>query len=57
MRSKVGGELTIVASVCGTSEDHQDIGLQKKMLSELGAFVFDSNANAAAFCHELLDRS
>jgi len=57
IRSKAGGKLTIVASVCGTSEDHQDIGLQIKMLKEWGAFVFQSNARAAAFCHELLDRS
>ncbi len=57
MRSKVGGELTIVASVCGTNEDHQDIGLQIKMLNELGAFVFHSNALATAFCRRLLDRS
>ena len=57
VRSKVGGELTIVASVCGTKDDLQDIDLQIKMLKECGAFVFHSNARAAAFCWRLLDRS
>ena len=57
IQSKAGGELTIVASVCGTRDDHQDIDLQIKMLKECGAFVFHSNARAAAFCRRLLDRS
>ncbi|MCK5054052.1 MAG: hypothetical protein KAR65_07225, partial [Anaerolineales bacterium] len=57
VRSKVGGELTIVASVCGTKDDLQDIDLQIKMLKECGAFVFQGNARAAAFCWRLLDRS
>ncbi len=57
VRTEAGGELTIVASVCGTREDLQDIDLQIKMLKECGAFVFHSNARAAAFCRRLLDRS
>jgi FdrA protein len=57
VQSKAGGELTIVASVCGTRDDHQDIDLQIKMLKECGAFVFHSNSRAAAFCRRLLDRS
>ena len=57
IKSKDGGELTIVASVCGTRDDHQDIDLQIKMLKECGAVVFPSNARAAAFCRRLLDRS
>jgi FdrA protein len=57
VRSKAGGELTIVASICGTREDRQDIDLQTKMLKECGAFVFHSNARAADFCQRLLDRS
>ena len=57
VRSKTEGELTIVASVCGTRDDHQDIDLQTKMLKECGAVVFHSNARSAAFCRRLLDRS
>ena len=56
-RSTAGGELTIVASVCGTREDIQDIDLQIKILKECGVFVFHSNARAVAFCQRLLDRS
>lgn len=56
LRSKAGGDLTIVASVCGTKEDPQDVALQKKMLKECGVIVFDSNARAAASCLRLLDR-
>jgi succinyl-CoA synthetase alpha subunit len=49
-----GGSLTVVASVCGTEADPQDLNLQIKMLQEAGAFVFRSNALASAACCELL---
>ena len=49
-----GGMLTIVASICGTDGDRQDVDLQTKMLQEVGAIVFRSNAKAAFFCCELL---
>jgi FdrA protein len=48
------GDLTIVASICGTQEDPQELDLQKKLLQEAGVVVFDSNARAALFCGELL---
>jgi FdrA protein len=51
-----GGALTVVASICGTDGDLQDIGLQTKMLQEAGVIVFPSNAKAASFCCELLKR-
>lgn len=57
IRSKAAGKLTIVASVCGTKEDPQDIDLQIKMLKECGVIVLDSNARAAEFCRQLLERS
>lgn len=51
---KRGGNLTVVASVCGTEGDPQDLNLQIKLLKEAGAIVFHSNAKAAFFCCELL---
>jgi FdrA protein len=56
IRRKAGGELTIVASVCGTKEDPQDLDLQVKMLEKCGVIVFHSNALATKFCRQLLDR-
>jgi FdrA protein len=53
---KRGGHLTVVASICGTEDDPQDLNLQARMLREAGALVFQSNARAAAFCGELLHR-
>ena len=53
---KRGGHLTVVASICGTEGDPQDLNLQARMLREAGAHVFQSNARAAAFCSELLKR-
>jgi FdrA protein len=49
-----GGHLTIVASICGTDGDPQDVNMQVKLLEETGARVFTSNAKAAAICCELL---
>jgi succinyl-CoA synthetase alpha subunit len=51
-----GGALTIVASVCGTETDPQDINFQIKMLTEAGVLVFRSNALASAACCELLEQ-
>jgi len=49
-----GAALTVVASVCGTEADPQDMNFQIKMLQEAGALVFRSNALASAACSELL---
>ena len=51
------GSLTVVASICGTDGDPQDLNLQAKMLKEAGVIVFHSNAKAAQFCCELLEQS
>lgn len=51
---KKGGNLTIVASVCGTDRDPQDLNTQVNMLEEAGVFTFRSNALATMFCCELL---
>jgi hypothetical protein len=49
-----GGSLTVIASVCGTNGDPQDLGLQVKMLHDAGVLVYDSNAKATAACGWLL---
>jgi FdrA protein len=50
-----GAHLTVVASVCGTENDPQDLNLQTSMLREQGVIVFNSNARAALFCARLLE--
>jgi succinyl-CoA synthetase alpha subunit len=54
-RRKIDSELTIVASICGTDEDSQELSMQAEMLQELGAHVFNSNAKATWFCLQLLE--
>lgn len=44
-----GRTLPIVASVCGTDEDPQDLRNQENMLREAGVIVLPSNAQASAF--------
>lgn len=45
--SRGGGSLTVIASVCGTDEDPQDLKRQVRLLEETGARVFPSSAQAA----------
>lgn len=49
-----GGCLTIVASICGTDQDPQDLEKQRSTLAEAGVFVLPSSARAAGFCRDLL---
>lgn len=49
-----GGHLAVVASICGTEADPQDLALQQRLLNEAGVIVFPSSARAALFCGELL---
>ena len=49
-----GGYLSVVASICGTDGDPQDLRLQSKMLEDAGVVLFSSNTLAAKFCAELL---
>jgi len=51
-----GGCLTVVASICGTDQDPQDLGRQKINLQEAGVFVLPNSAQAAAFCRDLLQK-
>ena len=45
--SRMGGSLSVIASVCGTEEDPQDLKQQVRILEEAGALVFPSSAQAA----------
>ena len=56
LTQKRGGGLTVVASICGTDDDPQDLSLQTRMLKESGVIVFPSNAKAAHFCCSLIQR-
>lgn len=49
-----GGHLTVVASICGTDQDPQNLERQKAILENAGAIVFSSNAQAASFCAQLI---
>ena len=50
---KGGGNLCVVASVCGTSDDSQGLEEQSRMLRDAGVLVFPSNAQAARFSREM----
>ncbi len=54
IRKAGGGELTVVASICGTDRDPQNFEDQWEQLEEAGVIVFQSNASATIFCSELL---
>ena len=54
--ARAGGRtLTVVASICGTREDPQDLEAQRRLLREAGVCVFQSSARAAAFCASLVN--
>ncbi len=54
---KRGDQLTVVASICGTDNDPQDLPMQKQLLHNAGVHVFESSAQAAKFCAEMIRRS
>jgi FdrA protein len=53
---KRGDTLEIVASICGTDGDPQDLALQTRMLKDCGVVVFQSNAQATQYCANRLAR-
>jgi hypothetical protein len=53
-RPKGAGDLTVVASICGTDADPQNLSRQSETLIEAGVHVFWSNARATGFCRERL---
>jgi FdrA protein len=54
MVARRGGRLAIVASVCGTELDIQDVHRQKTMLAAAGVYVLPSSTKAAEFCRDLI---
>lgn len=50
------GCLHVIASICGTDGDPQNLKLQTQILQEAGAVVFNSNAKASKYCLELIGR-
>jgi FdrA protein len=53
---KRGDTLQIVASICATDGDPQDLALQTTMLNDCEVVVFRSNAQATQYCVDLLVR-
>ncbi|AZR72676.1 hypothetical protein BBF96_04290 [Anoxybacter fermentans] len=51
-----GGYLSIVASVCGTEEDPQNLMEQKGKLEEIGVIVMPSNAQAARLAAMIVEK-
>ncbi len=49
-----GDSLEVVASICGTDNDLQDLYMQKKLLVECGVTVFSTNVLATKHCVDLL---
>jgi len=54
--SKRGGNLSVVAEVCGTDQDPQNLALQEERLRQAGALVVPSNAQAARLAGALVRR-
>lgn len=57
-RSEAGGRgrrLPVLASVCGTNGDPQNLEEQEQILKDAGALVFSSNARACRFCGMVLE--
>jgi FdrA protein len=46
-RENAGGYLSVIASICGTEGDPQNLSKQTKMLEDAGVVVMPSNAQAA----------
>lgn len=46
-RAEAGGYLSVVAAVCGTDSDPQNLSAQERKLRELGVVVMPTNAQAA----------
>jgi len=49
-----GRHLCIVASICGTNEDPQDLESQMEVLRDVGAHVFASNVKASSFARDVI---
>jgi FdrA protein len=54
--ASAGRYLAVVASVCGTDEDPQDLNQQERSLRDVGAIVFASNVQASSFARDVVLR-
>lgn len=52
---KRGDNLEVVASICGTDGDPQDLRMQTRLLQDCGVVVFPSNAQATQYCANYLN--
>ena len=48
-----GGSLSVIASICGTEDDAQDLNRQTQIIEDAGALVFPSSAQAVRFSAQL----
>lgn len=55
MKSK-GKYLSVIASICGTDEDPQDLLEAKEKLRQIGVVVMDSNIQATRLAKSILDK-
>lgn len=53
---KAHGEVTVIASVCGTNRDPQNLDAQEAKLREAGVLVFPSNRAASVAAAEVIGR-
>lgn len=51
---KAGGDLTVIAYVCGTEGDPQGLKASREVLSEAGAIVMPSNAQAVRLAAKIM---
>jgi hypothetical protein len=54
--SERGAHLSVIASVCGTDGDFQDLSLQEKKLQEAGVLVMTGNAQASHLAGSIVSR-
>ncbi len=53
MHEEAGGHLSVIASVCGTDGDPQNLSSQTKVLEDAGVIVMPSNAQAARLAGQI----
>ena len=52
-KNKFDNDVLVIASVCGTKEDPQDLAVQREKLTINGIFVLDSNIQAVKMAVKL----
>ena len=54
LHESLGGKLAVVASICGTDKDIQDLENQKKQLREAGVLLCPTNYTAAKLAARII---